>query len=294
MSPAPERADPAALRRHVQALEGERNAWSSPARLQAAREYVRAELSAAGWEPRAQSFEYAGAAHENILALREGSDPTRARMLVGAHLDTIRGTPGADDNGSGVAGVLEAARLLAAAPVGAPVELAVWDLEERTRLTYRVGSRRHVAESRKAKVRYAGALVLEMIGYRSEAPGSQGVPLPIRWMDLPRTGDFVAAVGDLGSRRLLAEFLEGAGRAAPELRIVHLTIPLRGWPVWVTRRSDNASFWSNGYPALLLTDTADLRNPHYHRSTDRSGTLDFGFMAQVVDAVVETVRAVGR
>jgi Zn-dependent M28 family amino/carboxypeptidase len=209
---------------------------------------------------------------------------------VGAHLDTVAGTPGADDNASGVAGVLETARLLAGAPPGLPIELAVWDLEERTRMTYRVGSRLHVAASRRQGVRYAGALVLEMIGYRATAPGSQKIPLPVRWMDLPRTGDFLAAIGDMGSRKLLSAFLDAAARAAPALHVEHLSVPLRGWAVWATRRSDNASFWSNGYPALLLTDTADLRNPHYHRATDRSDTLDYSFMSAVVDAVTETVR----
>src|SRR5690606_25839650 len=105
------------------------------------------------------------------------------------------------------------------------------------------------------------------------------VPLPVRWMNLPTTGDFLAVVGDRGSRRLLRAFLDAAARAAPELRTSHLTVPLRGWAVWATRRSDNASFWSNGFPALLLTDTADLRNPHYHRASDRASTLDYAFMA---------------
>jgi hypothetical protein len=112
-------------------------------------------------------------------------------------------------------------------------------------------------------------------------------------MDLSRTGDFLAVVGDFGSRRLLRTFLEAAGRASPGLKIQHLSVPLWGWPVLATRRSDNASFWSSGFPALMLTDTADLRNPHYHRRTDRSDTLDYTFMAQVVDAAVETVRALG-
>jgi Zn-dependent M28 family amino/carboxypeptidase len=292
--PAPERADPGVLRRHVEALEGERHSWRSPHAIRRAREYVRAELERYGWRTRIQPFRFGGAEHENILALPAELDERRPRVVIGAHLDTIRGTPGADDNASGVAGVLEAARVLSRSSTQQPVELAVWDLEERTGLTYRVGSRRHVAEARRTKVRYAGALVLEMIGYRTTAPGSQGIPLPIRWMNLPRTGDFLAVVGDLNSRRLLLDYLESAGRASPGLEIVHLTVPFRGWAVWVTRRSDNASFWSNGVPALMLTDTAELRNPHYHRATDRSSTLDYRFMAEVVDSVIETARTLQR
>jgi Zn-dependent M28 family amino/carboxypeptidase len=287
----PDGADPHILRRHVEALEGERHAWKSPKSIRRARDYVRAELERWGWETRLQPFRFAGAEHENVIALLPGGDPSLPRLVIGAHLDTIRGTPGADDNASGVAGVLEASRVLAAAPPGRPVELAVWDLEERTGLTYRIGSRRHVAESRRQKVRYAGALVFEMIGYRTSEPGSQRIPLPIRWMDLPRTGDFLAVVGDFQSRRLLDDFLDSAGRAAPALKVVHIAVPLRGWSVLATRRSDNASFWSNGFPALMLTDTADLRNPHYHRASDTSRTLDYEFMAAVVSAAVETARA---
>ena len=113
---------------------------------------------------------------------------------------------------------------------------------------------------------------------------SQTIPAPIRWMNLRRTGDYLAVVGDTRSRALLRSFLAEAGRAAPELPLVSLHSPLRGWLVWATRRSDNASFWSNRYPALLLTDTANLRNPHYHRRSDRAETLDLAFAAQVTDA----------
>jgi hypothetical protein len=129
-----------------------------------------------------------------------------------------------------------------------------------------------------------------MIGYRSHAPGSQLIPAPIRWMDLPRVGDFLAVVGDTRSRPLLRTFLEEARAAAPELPLVPLHSPLRGWLVWATRRSDNASFWSQAYPALMLTDTANLRNPHYHRSTDRLATLDLEFAGRVTDAVAACVR----
>ena len=97
-------------------------------------------------------------------------------------------------------------------------------------------------------------------------------------------------VDNHGSRSLLRTLLAAQAEAAPELRVVSLHAPLRGWLVWATRRSDNASFWSQGYPALLLTDTANLRNPHYHRSSDRVDTLDLRFAAEVTDAVAACVR----
>ena len=291
--PTPGRADPAALRRHVEAIEGERHFQRSPGSLARAFEYVHGRLFDLGWGPQRQPFLFRGEERANLIAFRGGDTPRRPRLLVGAHVDTVAGTPGADDNASGVAGLLEVARLLAGRPLAHPVELAAWDQEERTGGTYRVGSRRHVAMRRSEGVRYAGALVLEMIGYRAAAPASQRVPLPVRWMDLSRTGDFLGVIGDWQSRRLLRHFLEAAGRGAPHLPLQSLTVPARGWAVWATRRSDNASFWSNGYPALMLTDTADLRNPNYHRPSDTSTTLDYGFMASVVDAVVEAVASWG-
>lgn len=284
------RADPDRLVRHVRALEGERHPDASPAALERALAYVGDNLAAEGWSVRREPFRFRGRDFANVVGERAGSDPAAPRVLVGAHVDTVRGTPGADDNASGVAGLLECARLLVGSRLRATVELVGFNLEERQGWTYRVGSRRWTAGARRRGVRYRGALVLEMIGFRSGSEGSQSIPAPIRWMDLPRTGDFLAAVGDTRSGPLLRAFGESAAAAAPELPIVPLHSPLRGWLIWATRRSDNASFWSAGFPALMLTDTANLRNPHYHRATDRSATLDFEFTARVVDAVAECVR----
>jgi hypothetical protein len=285
------RAEPARLAAHVRALEGERHPTGSPEALERAAAYVERELGALGLAARRAPFRFQGRDFPNVVAELAGADPGAPRVLVGAHFDTVRGTPGADDNASGVAGVLECARLLAGWRGRATVELVGFNLEERQGWTYRVGSRRWAAGARARGVRYAGALVLEMIGFRSREPGSQTIPAPIRWMDLPRTGDYLAVVGDTRSRALLRAFLAEAGRAAPDLPVVSLHSPLRGWLVWATRRSDNASFWSNRYPALLLTDTANLRNPHYHGRGDRLDTLDLDFAAQVIDAVAACVRA---
>lgn len=211
---------------------------------------------------------------------------SRPRVLIGAHFDTIPGTPGADDNASGVAGLLEAARILSAGSFDATLEFVAFNLEELQTFTYRVGSRAYAEAARRKKVRYAGALILEMIGYRSHEPGSQRVPRLISWKGIPRTGDFIAVTGDGRSRRLMRHFREAAAEAVPELSLVAQRSPFRGWLIWSTRLSDNASFWSEGYPSLMITDTAFLRNPNYHRTTDTRDTLDFDFMAQVTDATV--------
>jgi Zn-dependent M28 family amino/carboxypeptidase len=281
------------LRSHVHALEGERHPTRSPGALEAALRYCEDAFERSGLSPQRRPFTFGGGRHENLVATLPGDAPDLPGILVGAHVDTVAGTPGADDNASGVAGVLEVARALTGGPEWRPrarVELAVFTLEERQGLTYRVGSRRFVEDARGRGMRYGGALIFEMIGYRTDEPRSQRVPVPIRWMDIPRTGDFLACVGDRRSKDLVRTFVEAAAEASPDLGVVTLAVPFRGWIVPATRRSDNASFWSAGHPAVMLTDTADLRNPHYHRRTDRSDTLDYDFMADVVGAAAATVR----
>lgn len=235
-------------------------------------------------------FSFGGTVHRNVVGTKRGREPDRARVLVGAHFDTVPGTPGADDNASGVAALLEAARLLAAEGPDATVEFVGFNLEEPQGYTYRVGSRRFAGEARRRGVQYAGALVLEMVGYTDAAPGSQRVPPLLFWKRVPTTGTFLGAIGDFRSRELLRACAGAARAAVPDLEIVTFRSPLRGWLVPQTRLSDNASFWDRRYPALMLTDTAFLRNPHYHQGTDCTETLDFDFMAQVTDAVVAAVR----
>lgn len=290
---SPGSADPDRLLAHVRALQGVRHPDAAPGALERAKEYLEEHLAAAGLDPVREPFIHRGRTYENVVARLTGRSPDRPRVLLGAHFDTVCGTPGADDNASGVAGLLEAARLLASrdsARFDATIELVGFNLEELQGWTYRVGSRAYVTRAREEGVEYAGALVLEMIGYRDPREGSQRIPWIIRWMDLPRTGDFLAVTGDRQSRHLLELFTEAAADAAPDLPLVPFRSPLRGWVVWQTRLSDNASFWSRGYPALMITDTAFLRNPHYHRATDRVDTLDADFMAAVTDATVEAVR----
>ena len=283
-------ADPARLAAHVRALEGERHPHTSPAALAAAARYVESELGQLGLPVKQEPFGFRGDTYYNVVATRAGREPERPRVLVGAHYDSVRGTPGADDNASGVAGLLEVARLLGGATLGATLEFVGFNLEELQTYTYRVGSRRYAATARARGVGYAGALVLEMLGYVDRTPGSQYIPRLLFWKKIPRTGTFIAATGDRRSRQLLRAFAESAVAAAPDLDVVTFRSPFRGWLVPHTRLSDNASFWDERYPSLMITDTAFLRNPHYHRRTDAAGTLDYGFMAKVVDAVAETVR----
>jgi len=273
------------LRRHVAALEGIRHPSAAPERHRAARDYVANELRALGLGVDLAPFSFRGRTHHNVVAHLPGSDPRRPGLLLGAHFDSTAHTPGADDNASGVAALLECARHFASRTPRARVEFVGFDLEELQTVTgrYRIGSHALAREKRARREALVGALILEMVGYRDARPGTQIVP-PFLGIDVPGTGDFLAAVGDTRSRELLEGFLAGARAAAPELPLVSYTTRLRGWLLPLTRLSDNASFWDARYPSLMLTDTAFLRNPHYHRATDTGTTLDYAFMALVTEA----------
>ena len=283
-------ADPEQLRAHVEALEGVRHPRAAPIALRAAEAYVAGALAGSGLEVALHPFTHAGRQHHNVVGRLRGSDPDRPRVLVGAHFDTVPGSPGADDNASGVAAMLEAARLTSGERLLADVEFVGFNLEEPQGYTYRVGSGRFARDARAEGVRYAGALILEMVGYTDGGQGSQSVPAVLFWKRVPRTGTFLAATGHGGSRRLLRAFTRAARETVPDLEVVTFRSPLRGWLVYQTRLSDNASFWDAGYPALMLSDTAFLRNPFYHTAGDVAGTLDYGFTAKVTDAVVAAVR----
>ena len=287
----PSAADPTRLEAHVRALEGERHPRSSPRALRAAQDYLADSLSSLGLAVERRPFPFRGRAFENVVATAPGRRTDRPRVAVAAHFDTVQGTLGADDNASGVAALLEAARLLAADDLASAVEFIGFNLEESQGLAGRVGSRAFVAEARRQGLAYAAALVLEMVGYTDPAPGSQRRPAALFWKRMPRRGTFLAATGDSGSRRLLRAFAAVARAEVPDLEVVTFRSPSGGWLVPETRLSDNASFWDEGYPALMLTDTAFFRNPHYHLPSDRADTLDYRFLAEVTQATVACVRA---
>lgn len=289
----PVTVNPDRLSAAVRFLAGERHPIASPERLAAAESYIALELDAAGLRVERQLFEFRGREYHNVVGTLDGTDPAREMVVVGAHFDSVAGSPGADDNASGVAVLLEAARVLAAASsrLSAPVQFVGFNLEEAQdwRGRYRVGSIAYARMLRARRVALAGALVLEMVGYTDGRPRSQVVPAVVSLVKrVPRTGTFLAAVGERRSRRLLAQF-ERAARGVAGLTLVTYRVPLGGWLVPDTRLSDNTSFWEARFPALMLTDTAYLRNPHYHRPSDVPETLDYGFMARVTDAVVAAV-----
>jgi Zn-dependent M28 family amino/carboxypeptidase len=209
-----------------------------------------------------------------------------------AHWDSVAGSPGADDNASGVAGLLEIARVFAAGEVPrGRLRFCLFGEEEDEQIGY-LGSRAHVARLDVEGMPVSGAVVLEMIGYRDSSPGSQRFPedlvpegSPLRAFD---RGDFIAAIGNQGTEPWL-EAVRVAGQAEePSLPV--LSIPVPADVGGNATRSDHLPYWRSGRSGVLITDTAEFRNPHYHRPTDLPTTLDYAFAAAVTRTVARTLR----
>ncbi len=208
--------------------------------------------------------------------------PSEARVLIGAHFDSVPGTPGADDNASAVAVLLAAAQALGGHK---DVMYVAFNAEE----CDLAGSREFVKEMAGDLKLLEQVHVLEMVGYRDRRPGSQRNPLPL--VAAPTTGDFLGVVANTDT--LVDRIVERAASVA--VPVVGLTVPPE-LPAGAVRqlsphllRSDHAPFWERGVPAAMWTDTAEFRNPHYHRSTDTPDTLDYEFMAEVAGLLVAVV-----
>ena len=270
----------------MKALVGERHPHSAPEALARAAAYVAAQFAGFQWTTIRQSFRALGKSYSNILAVKAPAGrPAKERqapLLIGAHYDTVMASPGADDNASALAVLLEVADQLRYTGVTRPVWLAAFCLEEQGLL----GSRAFALHLKQAGQPLYGAIVLECVGYVSHEAGSQGTPpgVPIA---VPTVGNFLGIIGNEASRDLIAAVERSARSAAPAMPTLALAVPGRGEALPDVRRSDHAAFWDEGYPAVMLTDTANFRNPHYHLPSDTLDTLDLGF----IEAVSRTVAA---
>ena len=274
---------------HLRALIGERHPTTAFVALRRAEDYLVDQFRSQGLEVVAHPFKAFGGTYHNVVGARlaaQSSQHGAEPLIIAAHYDTVMGSPGADDNASALAVMLEAAHCLRDVPLSREVRFIAFCLEEEDLL----GSLAYVSWLRESAQKIAGAIVLECVGYACADEGSQrtpsGVPIAV-----PSVGDFLAIVGNTASAALAAA-VEGAAKArVPALRTVALTVPGNGELLPDTRRSDHAAFWHYGYPAVMLTDTADFRNPHYHRPTDTLDTLDLEFMEKVAQAVTASALA---
>jgi hypothetical protein len=283
-TPAPQ-ADAGQLEADVRFLAGINPPRSSAYRasLDRAATWVADSFEAAGCEPDEQEFTVDHVEYRNVICSFGPADAPR--LVIGAHYD-VRDGPGADDNASGVAGILELARMIAAAkPVlEHRLDLVAYTLEEPPHFrSEEMGSHVHarglVAEGAEVKLMVS----VEMIGFYSDEPGSQSYPMGILEWLYPDRADFIGVVGGLLDRSSVAR-VKALMQVSDELSVYSINAPplLTGVDF-----SDHWSYWQHGLPALMVTDTAFLRNPNYHRPTDTPETLDYRRMALAVDGLYQ-------
>lgn len=248
-----------------------------------AQQYIHDQLAQWG-DVTLQGFTHRGRTHYNLILDLPGQT-VAPPILVGAHYDAVPGSPGADDNATGVAVLLELAQAWSTNPGRHPLRLVAFDLEE----FGLIGSRAYAAELRRTKTSLRLMLSLEMLGYCTQAPHSQRYPAGLERF-YPNQGNFLGLIGNwqtIPDMRHLRRAVMEHGQVGCEW----LPVVLKGYSLPDTRRSDHAPFWDAGYRAILATDTANLRNPHYHQSSDRLDTLDLNFLAQVAMGLIAGLRS---
>jgi hypothetical protein len=275
------------LHKHVYKLAGEigeRNIWL-PSKLNAAAAYIEGTWREQDYTVRHQEYDARGVKSVNLEIEIPGTSRTDEIILIGAHYDSVLGCPGANDNATGVAALLEISRLLGTRKLARTVRLVAFTNEEPPFFLRRdMGSKVYASLARKRKDNIVAMLSLETMGYYSEAPHSQQYPFPFSFF-YPHTANFIGFVGNLRSLHLVRQSLEAFRR--------HTQFPSEGTaaPGWITGIgwSDHWSFWRAGYRAIMVTDTALFRYEHYHTPEDTPEKIDYNRLARVTNGLAHVV-----
>jgi Zn-dependent M28 family amino/carboxypeptidase len=279
---------------HLHQIVRERSPYLSTGGHFYVQQYVQQQLSQWG-TVEIHKFQVGGETYQNLILNLPAAGGMRheitsrkntskqAPILIGAHYDAVPGSPGADDNATGVAVLLELARAFAEQPISHPVRLVAFDMEEYGLL----GGAAYATELWQQKQKLRLMLSLEMLGYSNDAPGSQHYPVPLlKWL-YPDRGNFLALIGNAIA---IPDLLRLSRKIRKDgVPCEWLPVPNRGSILPDTRRSDHAPFWDRGYRAVLVTDTANLRNPHYHQNSDRIDTLNLDFLTGVCDGLIRSI-----
>lgn len=276
---------------HLTQIARERDPYLASGGHFLVREYIRESLLQWG-QVENHEFEFHGKTHQNlILNLDSDFKENLPPILIGAHYDAVPGTPGADDNASGVAVLLELAAVFASTPLKYPVRLVAFDLEEYGLL----GSTAYAQQLQQDKQKLRLMLSLEMLGYRDEAKGSQTYPQIIKpfYSDKPfgmasLRANFIALVGNLAAIPDLIHLSRQMKRNGTPIQV--LPDPSGGKLISITGFSDHRPFWQKNYRAIMVTDTAMLRNPHYHKASDTIKTLDLDFLTNTCQSLFAALR----
>ena len=273
------------LHHHLTQIVRERDPYLATGGHFLVREYVRQSLAQWG-KVEVHEFDFRGKIHQNLVLNLTGASSTNLPpILIGAHYDAVPGTPGADDNATGIAALLELAAVFAVTPLQFPLRLVAFDLEEYGKL----GSQAYAEELKQRGEKLRLMFSLEMLGYCDRTANSQRYPDLIKPF-YPDRGDFITLVGNLTATIdlfRLSRIIKKNGtpcQILPDLSSGKL-IPITGF-------SDHASFWEQKYRAIMVTDTAMLRNPHYHQASDTIATLDLEFFSNVCQSLIVALRAI--
>lgn len=268
----------AKLLHHLEKIVIERNPYYASAGHLFAREYIRSHFAKFG-DVSVHEFEVNGNIHQNlILNIAANSSHKRSPLIIGAHYDTVAGCVGADDNGSGVAVLLELASYFSKNPIKYPLQLIAFDMEE-----YGLcGSAAYAQKLKQDRQKIRLMISLEMLGYCDRSPHSQHYPKGLDKF-YPNTGDFIGLIGSIPT---IPDLIQLQQQIKSVLNCEWLPAGWRGLAIPDTRRSDHAPFWDAGYKALMVTDTANMRNPHYHKNSDRLETLDLEFLTNVCQGLI--------
>ncbi len=269
------------LHAHLTQIVRDRDPYLASAGHFYVQQYIRQQLEQWG-TVETHEFQVRGKSHHNlILNLNPQASEAKGQsslILIGAHYDAVPGTPGADDNATGVAALLELARAFAAQPLNYPVRIVAFDMEEYGML----GSSQYAADLKQQKQPIRLMLSLEMLGYCNCAPNSQRYPTGLQYF-YPDRGNFIALVGNLSTIPDLMRLSRSIRQAGTPSE--WLPVPNKGIIVPQTRLSDHSPFWDRGYRAMMVTDTAFMRNPHYHQVNDTIETLDLDFLTGVTQGL---------
>ncbi|UOF00610.1 M28 family peptidase [Bdellovibrio reynosensis] len=286
--PQTEGAEPRAnidrLRADVTALTSTKipRSYENLAGLKEAAKYIENEWKKSGLKVAYQKFKAGKNTYENVVTTMGPSKGPR--IVIGAHYDVAGPLPGADDNASGIAGLLEIARLIQQRKptLKYRIDLVAYTLEEPPFFgSDQMGSAVHAKSLKELKAEVLFMLSLEMVGYFSDKKNSQSFPIPELAKIYPSTGNFIGVVGDPTSKALVTQVTRLMKQASKvDVQALNAPRELPGVSL-----SDHSSYWEYGYPAIMLTDTAFMRNPHYHTKGDTADTLDYKSMAEVVEGV---------
>ncbi len=270
------------LKRHVENIHFDRSPYEGYPKLEQAAQYIAGEFLKAGLDVKEDCFQWEGKTHKNIVAEKRGRTSPDKVFILGAHYDTIPGSPGADDNASAIAVLLEIARNIQSVSLEGTVRLIAFSLEE---YGY-IGSSHYVEGLKKEKEEILGMISLEMVGFTGPR---QDYPLYLDPKYYPNVGDFIAIIGNERSQKLVERVCQSFKTQVPQLPLEFLVVPGKAERMEEVRLSDHSIFWDEGFAALLVTDTSFLRNPNYHLPSDRIETLNFEFMRNVAIGVYYSV-----